>query len=77
MQAYMKFTRSLLKHIALHWPLLQNNKQLKDGQMAADHGKEDAKLRIHVDNVSISKDELWATLLFTREDDRNLLSSNW
>jgi len=44
-----------------------------NGVVHADHGKEDAKLRVHVDNVSVSEDELRPTLLLAREHDRNLL----
>jgi len=41
--------------------------------LETDHGEEDAELRVHVDDVSVSEDELRATLLLAREHDGDLL----
>lgn len=40
----------------------------------ADHGEEDAKLRVHIHVVSVSEDEVFATLLLAGENYRDLLS---
>lgn len=48
--------------------------------MYTDHGKEDAKLRAHIDIVSISKDKAFATFLLAGENYCDLLGrdrQNW
>ena len=37
------------------------------------HGEEDAKLRVHVNHVSVGEDELFLLVLLTLQDDVDLL----
>jgi len=40
------------------------------------HGEKEAELRVEVDDVSVSEDELWLAFLLARENDGDLLSGD-